>query len=99
MRRRLPARHVRAANHARHGWRRLATVESELARLESEQISDAEIKAALADFGAVWEVRQPREQAGLIELLVETSPRTAHSNSVTLPFSRSSRANSLESGN
>ena len=66
--------------------RRFATVESELAKLESEQISDAEVKAALADFDGVWEVLQPREQARVIELLVESVMWDGHAESVSITF-------------
>ena len=66
--------------------RRFATVESELAKLESEQISDAEVKAALADFDGVWAALQPREQARVIELLVESVAWDGDAECVAITF-------------
>jgi len=59
---------------------------SELAKLESEQISDEEITSALADFDGVWESLQPREQARVIELLVESVVWDGEAESVSITF-------------
>jgi site-specific DNA recombinase len=71
---------------SREVQRRLATVDSELAKLESEQISDADVTAALADFEGVWEALQPREQARVIELLVESVTWDGEAQSVSITF-------------
>jgi site-specific DNA recombinase len=66
--------------------RRLADVESEIATLESEQISESEIQAPLADFDGVWEVLQPREQARIIELLIESVVWDGEAENVSITF-------------
>jgi site-specific DNA recombinase len=66
--------------------RRLAEVESGIAALEAEQISESEIQAALADFDGVWEALQPREQARIIELLVESVVWDAEAESIAITF-------------
>jgi hypothetical protein len=66
--------------------RRMTDVESEIARLEAEQISESEIQAALADFDGVWEALQPREQARVIELLVASVVWDGEAESVSITF-------------
>jgi site-specific DNA recombinase len=39
--------------------------------LEGNLIDEAEVAAALADFHTVWDCLAPREQARIVELLVE----------------------------
>jgi site-specific DNA recombinase len=51
--------------------RRLSEVESELATLGGNLVDEAEVAAALSDFNAVWDCLAPREQARIVELLVE----------------------------
>ena len=51
--------------------RRLSEIDSELATLEGNLVDEAEVAAALADFDAVWDCLAPREQARIVELLVE----------------------------
>jgi hypothetical protein len=55
-------------------------------KLESEQISDAEIQAALADFDGVWESLQPREQARVIQLLIESVVSDGEAESISITF-------------
>jgi hypothetical protein len=64
----------------------LADVESEISGLEAEQISESEIQAALADFDGVWEALQPREQARVIELLVESVVWDGQAESISITF-------------
>ena len=80
------ARLAEVQEHSLETQRRLAAVESELAQLEAEQIDDADIKSALADFDGVWEALQPREQARVIELLVETVAWYGKAESVSITF-------------
>lgn len=61
-------------------------MDSELAKLETEQIGGAEVKAALADFDGVWEALQPREQARVIELLVESITWDGEVESISIAF-------------
>ena len=71
---------------SREVQRRLAVVESELAKLESEQLNDTEIQSALAEFDGVWESLQPREQARVIELLVESVVWDGDAECVSITF-------------
>ena len=66
--------------------RRLATVESGLAKLGSVRISDAEVKAALDDFDSVRGTLQSREQASVIDLLVESVAWDGDDESVSITF-------------
>ena len=50
---------------------RLNEIRQELAILESEQISEDEVSRALADFESLWKSLASREQAKLVELLIE----------------------------
>ena len=51
--------------------RRLSEIDSELTTLEGSLVDEADVAAALADFDAVWDCLAPREQARVVELLVE----------------------------
>jgi site-specific DNA recombinase len=51
--------------------RRVTEIDDELAGLDGDLINESEIAAALADFDAVWDCLTPREQARVVELLVE----------------------------
>nr|BDD45921.1 resolvase [Pseudomonadaceae bacterium] len=66
--------------------RRMAAVDSEVAGLEADQLTDREIAAALADFDGVWEALEPREQVRMIELLVESVVWEAEAKSVSITF-------------
>jgi site-specific DNA recombinase len=51
--------------------RRLSEIESELATLGGNLVDEAQVAAALADFSALWDCLAPREQARIVELLVD----------------------------
>jgi site-specific DNA recombinase len=51
--------------------RRLSEIESELATWGGNLVDEAEVAAALAEFDAVWDCLAPREQARIVELLVD----------------------------
>jgi site-specific DNA recombinase len=55
----------------REAERRVTEIEDELAALDGDLVDEAEVAAALADFDAVWDCLAPREQARVIELLVD----------------------------
>jgi len=55
----------------RLGEGRLVEIDRELATLEAEYISEAEVAEKLAAFEPVWESLSPREQSRLIHLLIE----------------------------
>lgn len=66
--------------------RRLDEIESELATLQSNEIDDDEITAALASFNDVWEKLSPREQARLVALLIERVECDGREGNVSITF-------------
>ncbi len=50
---------------------RLTEIEQELDALRATEIDPAEVRAALADFAPVWDSLSPKEQARILQLLVE----------------------------
>jgi site-specific DNA recombinase len=60
-----------AHDRIREAEHRLTAINDELATLEGELVDETEVAAALADFDALWDCLAPREQARMIELLVE----------------------------
>jgi site-specific DNA recombinase len=60
-----------AHDRIRDAERRVTGIDDELATLEGELIDEAEVAAALADFDALWDCLAPREQARVVELLIE----------------------------
>jgi len=59
------------AERIRDAERRLSEIDNELATLEGNLVDEAEVAAVLAEFHAVWDCLTPREQARIVELLVE----------------------------
>lgn len=53
------------------GERRLAEIQDEVDRLEQETVTGPEVAEALAEFDPVWEQLSSREQARVLELLIE----------------------------
>ena len=66
--------------------RRLTEVENELATLNSDEIDEREVAAALADFDAVWECLTPREQIRIVELLIERVEYDGEGGNVSITF-------------
>jgi site-specific DNA recombinase len=66
--------------------RRLSELDEELAQLADSQVEDAEVANALADFDAVWEALAPREQAGILALLVERIDHDGQRGNVSITF-------------
>ncbi len=60
-----------AHDRIRNAERRMSEIDAELATLAGDLVDEVDVAAALADFDAVWECLAPREQARVIELLVE----------------------------
>ncbi len=46
-------------------------IQAELAAVEAERIDEGDLAAAVAGFDPVWEALSPREQARVVQLLVE----------------------------
>jgi len=51
--------------------RRLAEIDCRAAELEAERVDTADVAAALSDFDNVWRALSPREQARIVQLLVQ----------------------------
>jgi site-specific DNA recombinase len=75
-----------AHDRIRDAERRVTEIDDELATLEGELIDEAEVAAALADFEALWNCLAPREQARVIELLVERVEYDGHAGSIAITF-------------
>ena len=66
--------------------RRLTEIDDELARLDQSAISDDEVARSLADFDQVWQSLAPREQARMLELLIERVEYDGERSQVSLTF-------------
>ena len=66
--------------------RRLTEIEDELVLLEGQMVGETEVVTALADFDAVWACLAPKEQARIVELLVERVSYDANEGSVSIAF-------------
>jgi site-specific DNA recombinase len=66
--------------------RRLAEIASQLDVLRTDLVNEHEVAAALAEFDRVWEVLTPREQAQVIELLVERVEYDGEKETVAVTF-------------
>jgi site-specific DNA recombinase len=66
--------------------RRDSEIDSELATLDADVVDEAEVAAALADFDAVWDCLAPREQARIVELLVERVAYDGNAGSISITF-------------
>jgi site-specific DNA recombinase len=70
----------------RDAERRVTEIDDELATLEGKLIDKAEVAAALADFDALWDSLAPREQARVVELLVERVAYDGHAGNIAITF-------------
>jgi len=66
--------------------RRQSEIDSELTRLDQNMISDDEVTRSLAEFDQVWQTLVPREQARILELLVERVDYDGERGQVSLTF-------------
>ena len=66
--------------------RRLTEIDNELITLNGEVLDDATIGKALANFGNLWQALVPREQARVLELLVERVEYDGEHGNVSLTF-------------
>jgi site-specific DNA recombinase len=66
--------------------RRGTEIEAKLATLERERVSDADVRAAFADFQNVWGQLGPREQSRLLALLVARVEYDAAARTVSVSF-------------
>jgi site-specific DNA recombinase len=66
--------------------RRVTEIDDELAALNGNLVDEAEVAAALDDFDALWECLAPREQARVIELLVEQISYDGDGGNISITF-------------
>jgi site-specific DNA recombinase len=71
---------------ARSAERRATEVDAESAALARGQVTAVEVEQALAAFDPVWEALAPREQARVVELLVERVDYDGRSAEVSVTF-------------
>lgn len=77
---------LEAQDRIRRGEQRLTEIEDELVGLEGKVVSEAEVAAALTEFDAVWACLAPKEQARIVELLVERVAYDAGDESLSIAF-------------
>ena len=70
----------------RQAERRITQIDDELATLDGELVDETEASAALADFNALWDCLAPREQARVIELLVERVAYDGRAGKIAITF-------------
>ena len=73
-----------AHDRIREAERRVTEIDNELATLDADLVDEAEVAAALADFDAVWDCLAPREQARVVELLVERIEYDGHAGNISI---------------
>jgi site-specific DNA recombinase len=70
----------------RRAGRRLAEVREEEVALADDLVDEAEVARVLAEFGTLWGALTPREQARVVELLVERVDYDGQNGSVSITF-------------
>jgi len=65
---------------------RLPSLESRIAELDNETITESEARAAFADFDSLWENLIPREQARLLRLLISAVEYDGEAGTVSVTF-------------
>ena len=70
----------------RKGEQRALEIRQEMAALEREQVDESELAAALAQFDPVWDSLAPREQARVVQLLVERVAYDGRDGTISLTF-------------
>ena len=75
-----------AQERIRSAERRLTEIDNELISLNSELIDHAEVAKVLANFESLWQALLPREQDGVLELLVERVECDGKYGNVSLTF-------------
>jgi site-specific DNA recombinase len=64
----------------------LADIETRIAELECQTVTQSEARAAFADFDSLWESLIPREQARLLNLLISTVEYDGEASTVSVTF-------------
>ena len=63
---------------------RLTEIDSELVTLASRSVNETEVTQALAEFDRVWDALAPREQARVLELLIERVEFDGHRGNMSI---------------
>jgi site-specific DNA recombinase len=66
--------------------KRLAELDARIAELEGQAVTQAEARAAFADFDGLWDSLAPREQARLLKLLISTVVYDGKAGTVSVTF-------------
>ncbi len=72
--------------HIRIAERRLTEIDNELIALRGKLVDERDLASALADFDTMWETLAPREQARVLELLVERVDYDGERGRISLTF-------------
>jgi site-specific DNA recombinase len=64
----------------------MTEIDDELATLDGELVDEAEATAALVEFDALWDCLTPREQARVVELLVERVAYDGRAGKIAITF-------------
>ncbi|MBS0208865.1 MAG: recombinase family protein [Planctomycetes bacterium] len=80
------ARLLDAHDRIRHAERRLTEIDHELIVLKANVIDKRDVATALAGFDALWNQLAPREQAQIIEMLVEGVSYDGHAGKIAITF-------------
>lgn len=68
------------------GGRRLMEIREQAEVLDSQSVGEHEVADAMASFGPVWEALSPREQARLLQLLIERVVYDGREGTVSITF-------------
>ena len=70
----------------RKGEQRALEIRQEMVALEREQVNEADMATALSQFDPVWESLAPREQARVVQLLVERVAYDGRDGQISVTF-------------
>jgi site-specific DNA recombinase len=65
---------------------RASEIQARLEALDRERITEEEVAAALGSFDAVWNALSPREQARIVQLLVERVDYDGGAGTIAITF-------------
>lgn len=75
-----------AHDRIREAERRVGEIDAELAAVFADRVDEADVAATLAEFAGMWDCLAPREQARVVELLVERVAYDAGAGKVAITF-------------
>jgi site-specific DNA recombinase len=77
---------IDAQDRIRDAEQRVTQIDDALARLAEDLVDEGDVVAALEDFGDLWASLAPREQARVVELLVDQVAYDGNAGSVAITF-------------